>query len=98
MENIDSLKSGDSLLFLDFLLDNGFNPFGGNNVLELILSVSNSVLKKLKDCNQFLLSLIVNYSEMEEFGIMGARGHLAITGEIVVSKSIQLINILFIIH
>ena len=70
MENVDSI------LFLDYIISNGFNPENYDGILELFSSARKSMSRELTDYNQFLLSRNLDYSELEEFGLNGALGYL----------------------
>lgn len=74
-------------IFLDFLIDNGFNPENYRNILEIIQSVPNSVSKYLKNYPQFLLSEKVDYSELISYQIKGANGYIEKNGRIIVPKT-----------
>lgn len=74
-------------IFLDFLIDNGFNPENYRNILEIIQSVPNSVSKYLKNYPQFLLSEKVDYSELISHQLKGANGYIDKNGRIIVPKT-----------
>lgn len=79
--------SSNTRIFLDFLIDNGFNPENYKNILEIIQSVPNSLSKYLKYYPQFLLSEKVDYSELISHQIKGANGYIDKKGGIVVPKT-----------
>ncbi len=67
----------DSLLMLDYMVSEGFNPSNYERVLELSQSAPNSISKDLVHfCNQYLLSKEVRYPELEAYGIDGAFGYV----------------------
>lgn len=68
----------DTLLILEFMINNGFNPKEYRNILELVQSAPSSISRYLNGCKQFLLSNKVNYSELEQLGIDGANGKIDI--------------------
>ena len=76
MKNTELNENKDALLFLEYIINNGFNPNNYENILELIQSVPNSMSKYLKSYRQFLLSKKVNYSDLEKYRIKGANGYL----------------------
>ena len=65
-----------SLLFLDYMLNNGFNPRECRKVLELFQSANGSISQHLKDNDSYLLSKNVDYSEIDSIGIDVAYGFL----------------------
>ena len=77
-----------SLLFLDYMLNNGFNPRKCRKVLELFQSANGSISQHLKNNDSYLLSKNVDYSEIDSIGIDGAYGFLDEKGTILVPKSI----------
>ncbi len=79
--------SSNTRIFLDFLIDNGFNPENYKNILEIIQSVPNSLSKYLQYYPQFLLSKKVDYSELISHQIKGANGYIDKKGGIVVPKT-----------
>ena len=48
MKNTDLKEREDSLLFAEYIINNGFNPNNYENILELIQSVPSSISKYLK--------------------------------------------------
>ncbi len=78
----------DSLLFLQYLISNGFNPENYYGILELFQSANGSLSQYLVDYNQYLLSRKAIYSEMDSKGIDGAFGYLDNTGSILVPKTL----------
>ncbi len=81
-------EKDNAYLFLEFMVNNGFNPNHHYNILELIQDVPNSMSKYLIDYPQFLLSDRVEYLDLEEYGVRGARGTLTASG-ISVPKSLE---------
>ena len=79
----------DAKLLLEYMILNGFSPRSYHNILELNQTVNNSLSKYLKDYKQFLLSTKVNYQELLETNIKGARGYLDRNDGIVIPKSIM---------
>ena len=79
----------DTKLLLEYMILNGFSPRSYHNILELNQTVNNSLSKYLKDYKQFLLSTKVNYQELLEHNIKGARGYLDRNDGIVIPKSIM---------
>lgn len=86
------MKNNDSKLFYDFINANGFNPENYNQILELVQSAPNSMSQYLKEYKQFLLSEKVKYSELDEYGIKGAKGYLETYGTIRVYKTLEADN------
>ena len=74
------VQRSNSLLFMQFLAENKFNPENYYKILELIQSVPNSLSQYLTGFGQFLLSEKVDYQKLEENDIKGAHGHLTDTG------------------
>lgn len=74
MESINK----NTMYFYQYLKDNGLTPDNYKNVLELGQSVPESISRYLmdEDCNQYLLSEKVYYTELLEYKIKGARGWL----------------------
>lgn len=67
----------DSLLMLEYMISEGFNPNNYERILELSQSAPNSISKDLVEfCNQYLLSKKVIYSELDAYGIDGAVGYV----------------------
>ncbi len=81
------MKKRDSLLMLEYMKSEGFNPNNHERVLELLQSAPLSLSKDLTKYNPFLLSDKVVYLELEEYGIDGAYGYLE-NSEIIVPKSL----------
>ena len=79
----------DAKLLLEYMILNGFSPRSYHNILELNQTVNNSLSKYLKEYKQFLLSTKVNYQELLEHNIKGARGYLDRNDGIVIPKSIN---------
>ena len=77
----------DAKLLLEYMILNGFSP--KYNILELNQTVNNSLSKYLKDYKQFLLSTKVDYQELLDNNIKGARGYLDRNEGIVIPKSIM---------
>ena len=79
----------DAKLLLEYMILNGFNPRNYHNILELNQNVNNSLSKYLKDYKQFLLSTKVDYQELLDNNILGAKGYLDRNDGIVIPKSIK---------
>ncbi len=75
-----------SMLFLQYLIANGFNPNNYNEILELGQSVPNSLSQFLTIFRQYLLSRKVIYSELDKYEMNGAFGYMQ-QGEIYVPKT-----------
>lgn len=82
------MRFNDSELFYAFLQENGFKPNNCGGILELNSSVSNSSSQYMSEYPQFLLSEHVDYSELSQQPIAGAKGYLTIGDGIVVPKSL----------
>ena len=83
------IMSSNTRIFLDFLVNNGFNPENYRNILEIIQSVPDSLSKYLKYYPQFLLSEKVDYSELISSQINGANGYIDKSGKMVVPKTVE---------
>ncbi len=78
-----------SLLFLEYIKNYGFEPEEYNKILELFQSVNSSISLNLTESDQYLLSRLVDYNELEKVGINGAYGYLDMQGEISVPKCLK---------
>lgn len=74
MENINSF------LFLDYILNSGFNPYNYQNILELFSKESESMVRNFINTNHFILSRDVDYDELDRLGLNGAIGYLNFDG------------------
>lgn len=87
MEKQEKYKD-DSFLFLEFAKEHGFKPRRNEQILELFHGASDSVSKYLtKECKPFLLSKKVQYDELDDFDLIGAKGRLEEMNGILISKS-----------
>lgn len=77
-----------SLLLLEYMISEGFNPNNYKKILELLQSAPESISKYLTEYDQYLLSKSVVYSELEDYQIEGANGYLIKDG-IFVPKSLE---------
>ena len=78
-----------SLLFLDYIISNGFNPNDYYSILELFQSADGSMSQYLTDYTQYLLSKKVRYDELDSKMIEGAYGYLDEDGSILVPKTLE---------
>ena len=77
-----------TIYFLGYLLENGFNLNNYSGILELGQSVPNSLSRYLAVYNQYLLSRKVDYNELTQYGINGAYGYVE-HEEITISKPLM---------
>lgn len=83
------MKLQETKQFLDFMLANGFNPENYNEILELMQSVPESLSQYLKNYKQFLLSHKVNYHELLNYEIKGAKGYLNGLNEFFIPSTVE---------
>lgn len=81
-------KVFNAYLFKEYLESNGFNIENYRQMLELNKDVNGSLSLLLKDYQHFLLSMKVNYSELEENNMFGAKGYVEEDG-LFVPKSLE---------
>lgn len=82
------MEKRDSLLMLEYMISEGFNPNDYERILEVLQSAPLSLSKDLREYNPYLLSKEVVYSELDEYGIDGAYGYLE-DSEILVPKTFE---------
>lgn len=88
INELESEEKINSYLFFNYMISNGFNPENYKNILELFQSPKGSISQYLKKYNQFLLSNLVSYKSLNEFGIKGGCGYLT-SSNIVIPKTLK---------
>ncbi len=82
-----SKENKNSVYFLRYLLEIGFNPDNYSGILELGQSAPNSLSRYLTVYNQYLISKKVDYDELAHYDMNGAFGYVS-EGEIFVPKTL----------
>lgn len=70
------IDAEDSIIFLEFLRDNGFNVEDYSSILEIFNNVEFSMAKFLRAYQVYLLSSKVTYKDLINFNIKGANGYI----------------------
>lgn len=85
MFNMDNINSA---LFLDYIESKGFDPRNYNYILELVQSAKGSMSQFLSGYQQYLLSRLISYPELDALSIDGAFGYMEENG-ICVPKTLR---------
>ncbi len=75
-----NMRNINSALFLEYIESKGFDPNNYNYILELVQSAPGSMSQFLSGYQQYLLSRLISYPELDELGIDGAFGYVEENG------------------